>query len=470
MEESSTRSEPTGDAMQQDESLRGSPTLQELLAAYHELTKFVDGLTPVIALRRSHGLVGFLTVPAFRPLLQQFLRQHIKGTITLLTRRYYGKAAVLFDPKTGEKERQALEYLDKSLVPPQDRRLLLIFVAIAGLVTALVAALVGAAFPQLAVLLRQTWRHLASLDFVSLQEALSALDGDPGTLSLTEVFAAYLIALLMAVSLYFPISLAVGSFRLKRHFLNRAAMVRFPAPKFVVSETFYSQGGIYRLEEQVLTELGIRTPEEVPIDLLRSSMLPVVVLLVSVPFALDINFWREYMSDFYFYSLQIIETYYDRIAQFGLTDPDAIALYKARLLASFRPIFFIVVVNVAATAVAVSVGVPSVRLLWAVRVWRTRRRRTVFVEPATSSVADRRATSALVASTVGAATLWIPILGMVPSLIAIFLGSKAKNTIDAAVSPGAVFRAQVGLVIGWALLIFAAMSLISVASVYEYFS
>jgi hypothetical protein len=294
-----------GETSQPIRSTPHGSQVPELLALYQKTMDAADDLRPVpMVLWKRRGRLHYLPCPKW--LVRHFIVRHVRLSLTDLSRRYSGRAA-LGQAALGEQhDRKAVRDFQESL--PPDRQKVYLALLIAGI--ALVVPPLGSAAVSMVNKLAKLaagattpagaggWQShflgavvrldpaamykygsdglgkvtsLAIADAPSMDEAASTLaHGGPlkfGVLTLCVALCVY-----MALLPFGP------AFRLKRMLFNLA-----PEPKgrhrSVVTRWSVSEAtGLYESEHRVFAQIGARPPKEFPFDLAVSALAMALLL------------------------------------------------------------------------------------------------------------------------------------------------------------------------------------------------
>lgn len=432
--------------------------LKNVLRAYQQASQQVEPLPFLVPLRRSENPLGALTVPAWRPLVRYFVVGHIAKNLRALRRAYSIRAAIAEDTQAEAAERQRLDYALEGFPPVPSRRVLLSFVSAAALISLVLSGTYLAAFAivslvfsapieisRLTTSLRDVWLSLLPVpDLGKLATAVAGLDGNPSP-SLGDLAHLYAGAILTGLSAYVPLTLAVGSFHLKRLlFATYPAM--HEAPRTPIISGLYAKGGIYELEAQRFAAVGGQRPRDVPLDLIRRSVFPAAVILWSLPLAIPSSLWLEVINgvEDSVWRTPLASMLGWSQADFLMAVRFALGLWAIWLFSLF-------------------ILLPVTRLVWLLWVHRVRSAQgpsTVRQAPSTAAMrGDRSATRALY---LGIAALVLALflgLGLLLGLLAVWSAKVALRSIEVGDRPGTRFRASAGRFLGWCGIAFSALVL-----------
>jgi hypothetical protein len=240
---------------------------KELLAAYQGTLDVVEDLPAVVWVRwGDKGLLRFLKVPYFRWFLRYFLTAHINKSLSTLNRRRHAIAALANDPDINKANRETVKLYLQSLPPPPYKKLVFA-VVIAAVLLALPLRDFGNVLdvlPLVGALLR--------VDITYVARAFTGAEFDD-TVRAT-------IVLLLALSVV--ASLLTSPFGLKRLLFNLYPLTKERIASTAARNHAFSVEGLYVLEEQVFSEVGLRRPKEGKWDLLFLTFVLVLLLLLSL--------------------------------------------------------------------------------------------------------------------------------------------------------------------------------------------
>src|SRR5215211_4374101 len=298
---------------------------KSLLAAYQQTLEVVEDLPAVVWVRwRGKGLRRFVKFPYLRWFIRYFLIHHIYRNLTILSRRFHVMAAMNSDPDINKADREAVGLYLKGIPPPPYKRLaFIIFFA------ALLVALPLRSLGDVTVVLDLVG-SIMKVDIGGVAKAFTAQE-------FGETVRGMLVLLLTSSILAFFLT---SPFVLKRMLFNLYPANRERLVHTAAREQSFSVKGVYAIEDQVFSEVGLRRPKETPFDLIIRAFVLVVLLLLSVLLGL-LTFLaavaaasaKEFTlegSGFYIYIT--VDTYWDAIIFFALP---ALIFFIA-FVASFR--------------------------------------------------------------------------------------------------------------------------------------
>src|SRR5215218_3496712 len=297
---------------------------KRLLAAYQQTLEVVEDLPAVVWVRwRGKGLRRFVKFPYLRWFIRYFLIHHIYRNLTILNRRFHVMAAMNSDPDINKADREAVGLYLKGIPPPPYKRLaFIIFFA------ALLVALPLRSLGDVTVVLDLVG-SIMKVDIGGVAKAFTAQE-------FGETVRGMLILLLTSSILAFFLT---SPFVLKRMLFNLYPANRERLVHTAAREQSFSVKGVYAIEDQVFSEVGLRRPKETPFDLIFRAFVLVVLLLLSAllgllallaagaaasakEFALEGSGWYIHMT---------VDTYWDATFFFAV----AIIFFMA-FVASFR--------------------------------------------------------------------------------------------------------------------------------------
>jgi hypothetical protein len=240
---------------------------KKLLAAYQGTLEVSEDLPAVVWVPwGDKGLLRFLKVPYLRWFLRYFLTYHINKSLSALNRRRHAIAALANDPDMNKADRETVNLYLQSLPPPPFRKLVFA-VVIAAVLLALPLRDFGNVLdvlPLVGALLR--------LDITYVARAFTGADlGDTVRATLVLLLALSVVA-----------SLLTSPFGLKRLLFNLHPLTKERIASTAARDHAFSNKGLYILEEQVFSEVGLRRPKEGKWDLLFLSFVLVLLLLLSL--------------------------------------------------------------------------------------------------------------------------------------------------------------------------------------------
>src|SRR5215216_4743263 len=298
---------------------------KSLLAAYQQTLEVVEDLPAVVWVRwRGKGLRRFVKFPYLRWFIRYFLIHHVYRNLTILSRRFHIVAAMNSDHDVYKWDREAVGLYLQGLPPPPYKRL-----AFAIFFAALLVALPLQSLGDVTVVLDLVG-SIMKVDIGGVAKAFTAQE-------FGETVRAMLVLLLTSSIFAFFLS---SPFVLKRMLFNL-----YPANKERLIHTAarhqsFSVKGVYAIEDQVFSEVGLRRPKETPFDLILRAFVLVVLLLLSVLLgllALLAAVAAAYAENITlegsgFYIHMTVDTYWDAIIFFALP---ALIFFIA-FVASFR--------------------------------------------------------------------------------------------------------------------------------------
>src|SRR5215204_4823842 len=298
---------------------------KSLLAAYQQTFEVVEDLPAVVWVPwRGKGLRRFVKLPYLRWFLRYFLLHHVYRNLTLLNRRLNVMAAMNSEHDVYKWDREALTLYLQGLPPPPYKRL-----AFAIFFAALLVALPLRSLGDVTVVLDLVGA-IMKVDIGGVAKAFTAKE-------LGETVRAMLVLLLTSSILAFFLT---SPFVLKRMLFNLYPANRERLVHTAAREQSFSVKGVYAIEDQVFSEIGLRRPKETPFDLIfrafvllvllfLSVLLGLLALLAAVAAAYAENITLEGSG---FYINLTVDTYWDAIIFFGLP---ALIFFIA-FVASFR--------------------------------------------------------------------------------------------------------------------------------------
>src|SRR3954454_16475555 len=298
---------------------------KRLLEAYQQTFEVVEDLPAVVWVRwRGKGLRRFLKVPYLRWFIRYFLIHHIYRNLTILNRRFHVMAAMNSDHDVNKWDREAVKLYLQGLPPPPYKRL-----AFAIFFAALLVALPLRSLGDVTVVLDLVGA-IMKVDIGGVAKAFTAK-------GFGETVRAMLVLLLTSSILAFFLT---SPFVLKRMLFNLYPANRERLGFTAAREQSFSVKGVYAIEDQVFSEVGLRRPKETPFDLILRVFVLVVLLLLSVLLglmALLAAVAAAYAENITlegtgFYINLTVETYWEAFIFFGLP---AIIFFMA-FVASFR--------------------------------------------------------------------------------------------------------------------------------------
>ena len=296
-----------------------------LLAAYQQTFEVVEDLPAVVFVRwRGKGLRRFVKLPYLRWFIRYFLLHHVYRNLTILNRRLNVIAAMNSDHDVNKWDREALKlYLQGLPRPPYKSLAFAIFFA--ALLVALPLRSVGDV-----TLVLDLVGSIMKVDIGGVSKAFTAKE-------LGETVRAMLVLLLTSSILAFFLT---SPFVLKRMLFNLYPANRERLAFTAARHQAFSVKGVYAIEDQVFSEVGLRRPKETPFDLILRVFVLMVLLLLSVLLGLMALLaavavaYAEHITleGTGFYIDLTVDTYWDAIIFFGLP---AIIFFIA-FVASFR--------------------------------------------------------------------------------------------------------------------------------------
>jgi hypothetical protein len=240
---------------------------KRLLAAYQQTFEVVEDLPAVVWVRwRGKGLRRFVKLPYLRWFIRYFLLHHIYRNLTILNRRLNVIAAMNSDHDLYKWDREALTLYLQGLPPPPYKRL-----AFAIFFAALLVALPLRSWGDVTVVLDLVGA-IMKVDIGGVAKAFTAKE-------LGETVRAMLVLLLTSSILAFFLT---SPFVLKRMLFNLYPANRERLVHTAAREQSFSVKGVYAIEDEVFSEVGLRRPKETPFDLILRVFVLVILLLLSV--------------------------------------------------------------------------------------------------------------------------------------------------------------------------------------------
>ncbi len=240
---------------------------KSLLAAYQQTFEVVEDLPAVVWVRwRGKGLRRFVKLPYLRWFIRYFLLHHIYRNLTLLNRRLNVLAAMNSEHDVNKWDREAVTLYLQGLPPPPYKRL-----AFAIFFAALLVALPLQSWGDVTIVLDLVG-SIMKVDIGGVAKAFTAKE-------LEETVRAMLVLLLTSSILAFFLT---SPFVLKRMLFNLYPANRERLVHTAAREQSFSVKGVYAIEDQVFSEVGLRRPKETPFDLILRVFVLVVLLLLSV--------------------------------------------------------------------------------------------------------------------------------------------------------------------------------------------
>src|ERR671933_2606223 len=240
---------------------------RRLLSAYKETFKVAEDLPAVVWVPWSEkGVFRFLKVPYMRWFLDYFLAHHMHKSLNILNREFHAIAAVNSDHDVNKWDREAIKLYLQSLPPPPYKRL-----AFAIFFVALLIALPLRSFGDVTHVLDLVG-SIMKVDIGGVAKAFSAKE-------VWETVRAMLVLLLSFSILAFFLT---SPFVLKRMLFNLYPANRERLVHTAAREQSFSVKGVYAIEDEVFSEVGLRRPKETPFDLILRILGLLVLLLLSV--------------------------------------------------------------------------------------------------------------------------------------------------------------------------------------------
>ena len=240
---------------------------KRLLAAYKQTFEVAEDLQAVVWLRwGGKGLGRFLKVPYLRWFLGYFLTHHVHKSLGVLNREFHAIAAVNSDHDVNKWDREAVKLYLQSLPPPPYRRL-----AFAIFFVALLVALPLRSFGDVTHVLDLVGA-IMRIDIGGVAKAFTAQE-------FWETVRSMLVFLLSFAILS---SLLTSTFALKRMLFNLYPLAKERLTSISAQDQPFSVTGLYRLEDRVFGEVGLRRPKEAPFDLLFRAFVLMLLLLFSI--------------------------------------------------------------------------------------------------------------------------------------------------------------------------------------------
>src|SRR5918998_286983 len=299
---------------------------KSLLAAYQQTFEVVEDLPAVVWVRwRGKGLRRFVKLPYLRWFIRYFLIHHVYRNLTILNRRLNVIAAMNSDHDVNKWDREALKlYLREGLPSPPYKSL-----AFAIFFAALLVALPLRSLGDVTLVLDLVG-SIMKVDIGGVAKAFTAKE-------FGETVRAMLVLLLTSSILAFFLT---SPFVLKRMLFNLYPANRERLVHTAARHQAFSVKGVYAIEDEVFSEVGLRRPRETPFDLilrvfvlvvllLLSVLLGLLALLAAVAVAYAENITLEGSG---FYINLTVDTYWDAIIFLGLP---AIIFFMA-FVGSFR--------------------------------------------------------------------------------------------------------------------------------------
>ena len=298
---------------------------KSLLAAYQQTFEVVEDLPAVVFVRwRGKGLRRFVKLPYLRWFIRYFLAHHVYRNLTILNRRLNVIAAMNNDHDVNKWDREAVKLYLQGTPPPSYKSL-----AFAIFFAALLVALPLRSLGDVTLVLDLVG-SIMKVDIGGVAKAFTAKE-------LGETVRAMLVLLLTSSILAFFLT---SPFVLKRMLFNLYPANRQRLVHTAAREQSFSVKGVYAIEDQVFSEVGLRRPKETPFDLILRVFVLVVLLLLSVLLGLMALLaavavaYADHITleGTGFYINITVDTYWDAIIFFGLP---AIICFIA-FAASFR--------------------------------------------------------------------------------------------------------------------------------------
>jgi hypothetical protein len=240
---------------------------KRLLAAYQQTFEVVEDLPAVVWVRwRGKGLRRFVKLPYLRWFIRYFLLHHIYRNLTLLNRRLNVIAAMNSEHDLYKWDREAVTLYLQGIPPPPYKRL-----AFAIFFAALLVALPLRSWGDVTVVLDLVGA-IMKIDIGGVAKAFTAKE-------LGETVRAMLVLLLTSSILAFFLT---SPFVLKRMLFNLYPANRERLVHTAAREQSFSVKGVYAIEDEVFSGLGLRRPKETPFDLILRVFVLVILLLLSV--------------------------------------------------------------------------------------------------------------------------------------------------------------------------------------------
>jgi uncharacterized membrane protein len=341
------------------------------------------------------------------------------------------RAALLPQPDSEARERSSIEHFSESLPKLPTRRFILGLISCAILITILVAAI---APPQLSSFLTDAWFQLVRLDFGAFYASVRQLDGRSG-LSLEDLGYFYLALLLMALSFYLPATLLVGSFRTYRNLMDE--LPRDSSTQAMFISTSRASDRVSMLESSLLSRIGVRALTDLQVDLLRSALIPALVVLSSVvlpfAFALEPSMRQDFCKGW--------------IEGRAPNGPATCPSITGQTVIISMLVFPFVVLALA-------------RLRWIVWTWQSRNLAVRYLKPATR---DERRTHRLAeyALYCGAISNVLPCVGVFVAAAAIYCARKTRKELSRSPNRSDFFAASTGQLLGFAAIVWLGVIIVA---------
>jgi hypothetical protein len=374
-------------------------SLQCLLRAYQDTLDYIDGLQAVFWFRPSVSSYVPLPAPSSRFLTRYFFVHHLKRSVDRLRRRYEVRAALTSQPDREASERAALEHFADSLPHLPTRRLVLGFIAFAVIVTLVLAE---TSRPEVQVFIQDAWSQVVTFNFSGLYKSATMFDQRPG-ISREDLanLARALLALLLAV--YLPLTALVGSFRLYQKLSNEfPKRTQQEGPDITAA---YSLGAdrLSMFEARFLAHFGAKAPSDIQVDLIRSSLIPLLLLIVTISYILALALFPSeqqlYCGDVFLADNP------------GGSCPSLAVILNSALTYSFP----LLVLSLA-------------RLRWVGWTWRSRTMSPQHLAmPDKQRPGYRSARSALIH---GVGSVILPVIGIVLAALAFYYAHQARKKLD----------------------------------------
>ena len=286
---------------------------QRLLSAYKETFRVAEGLPAVVWLpwggkRGRH----FLKMPYMRWFLEYFLAHHVHKSLNVLNREFHAIAAVSSDHDVNKWDREAVKLFLQSLPPPPYKRL-----AFTVFFVALLLALPLRSFGDVTHVFDLVGA-IMKIDIGGVGKAFTAQE-------FWETVRAMFVFLL---SFSVVTSLLTSTFVLKRVLFNLYPAAKERLGSTAAREHTFSVRGLYELEDQVFSDVGLRRPKETPFDLLLRAFVLMLLLLLSV-----------FLGSLTLFTALVAATPRDLIAEVGGTV--TVSWYGVLIAAFFTNVFFV---------------------------------------------------------------------------------------------------------------------------------
>jgi hypothetical protein len=408
-------------------------SLQCLLRAYQDTLDYIDGLQAVFWFQPSAS--SYVPLPALssRFLTRYFFVHHLKRSVDSLRRRYEGRAALASQPDREASERAALGHFADSLPHLPTRRLVLGFIAFAVIVA---LAIAETSRPEVVVFIQDAWSQVVTFNFSGLYKSATMFDQRPGVSGEDLAnLARALLALLLAV--YLPLTALVGSFRLYQKLANEfPKRTQQEGPDITAA---YSLGAdrLSMFEARFLAHFGAKVPSDIQVDLVRSSLIPLLVVVIAIALFLGLAL---YPSEQQGYCKEVL-----------LADPEGGSCPSLAIILNSTLIYlfpFLVL--------------PLARLRWVGWTWRSRKMAIQYglampaKEPGHAS-----ATRALV---FGIGSVIVPVVGVVLAMFAFSYANRARKRLGDDPDQRGTLALTTGRLLGFASIVWFVIWVVDLVS------